>query len=90
MCQLVGNQFLSRVAPGIKTPGFEDKLVTHGVSQSIHGPRRLRRFFIGVNAYATEIVPEARLEERAGGSIERFAWRAEHVMHDGRGVMATL
>src|SRR5580704_4214858 len=90
MGQLVGNQFPPRIAPGIKTSGFEDKLMTNGVSQGIHCPCRISRFVIGVNAYATEIMSEARLEERAGGSIERLARRTKHLTHDRRGVTATL
>jgi hypothetical protein len=90
MGQFVGNQFPSRIAPGIKTSGPEDKLMTNGVGQGIHGSRRIPRFVIGVYAYPTEIMSEARLEERAGGSIERLAGRAKHVMHDRRGVTATL
>jgi hypothetical protein len=90
MGQFVGNQFTSRISPGIKTSRFEDKLVTNGVGQGIHGSRRMRRFIIGVNPYATEIMSETRLEERAGGSIERLAGGAQHLMHDRRSVAATL
>src|SRR5215469_1233384 len=90
MGQFVGNQFPSRIAPGIKASGVEDKLVTNGIGQGIHGSRRIRRFVVGVNAYATEIMSEARLEERAGGSIERLAGRPKHLMHDRRGVTAAL
>ena len=63
--QFMGNQFSSRIAPGIKTSRLEDKLMTNRICQGIHGPRGIRRLVIGVNAYATEIMSEARFEKRA-------------------------
>jgi hypothetical protein len=50
----------------------------------------LRRFFVGVNPDATEIVTEARLEKAAGGFIEGLTGGTKDVMHDGRSDAATL
>jgi hypothetical protein len=90
MGQFMGNQFPSGIASGIKTSGLENKLMTNGIGQGIHGPRGIRRLVIGVNANATEIMSEAGLEECASNSIERLARRAKHLMHDRRGHTATV
>ena len=90
MGQFMGNQFPSRIAPGFKTSGLEDKLMTNCIGQGVHGPRGVRRFVIGMNAHATEIMSEARLEEGAGHSIERLARRAKHLMYDRRGHTTAL
>jgi hypothetical protein len=37
-----------------------------------------------MHAHSAKILPEARLHQRPGGSIERLARRLEHGMHDWR------
>jgi hypothetical protein len=63
MGQLVGNQFLSCVAPGIKTSRFEDKFVTNGVGQGIHGAGRGGCSLVSMYPDVAEIVSETRFKE---------------------------
>jgi len=73
MRQLVSQQ--SPTFDGFRSVAIRGKhyIRTHGVSQGIHGARRVLGLSIRMNSHSAEILSEARLHESPRGWIKRPA-----------------
>jgi len=56
--EFMSNEFLSGAAARIKTSRFENKLMTHRVSQGIHGSGRRGSPLVRMYAHPAEVVPK--------------------------------
>src|SRR5882672_1070987 len=62
---------------------IKNNLFSYRVRQCLHRAGRLRRFLVGVNTNATEVMLEAWLEKAACFNVHRPARRVQHIVNDG-------
>jgi len=62
----------------------ENDMLSDRVGEGAHRVRGCRRSPVGVDPHPTEIVAEARFEERPGRCVEGGSGRAQHLGHHGR------
>src|SRR6266851_7415778 len=57
---------------------------THRVSLGANTGGGCSRLLISMYSYLAEVVAKPRLEERSRCRVQRLAWTAQHLVHDGR------
>jgi hypothetical protein len=84
MGELMRQDALSRVRPGLILSRSKHDVRSHRVRQRVHGLCRRGRLSIRVNLHTAEIVPEAWFHERACRFIEPRPGRTQNVVDNRR------
>jgi hypothetical protein len=84
------HEFVSQQRPALgcrwsELPRGKNHILADGVGAGMDRGCRAGGDWVGVNPNVAEITREARLHERACGSVQGQAGRSENVLNDGRG-----